>query len=259
MSNETSWQSSISEIGVNVIRNRGYDVAELMEKVSFSDAIYLILKGELPDKKSSEMFRAILVSSIDHGITPPSVLATRTVMSAGNPLNTAVAAGIMAIGDVHGGAIEQSARIMQELARKEGDLHELAVNLIKDLNTRKQRMPGFGHRLHTADPRTAMLFEIAKRNEFNGRHVQLALALEKAFVEINGKSLPINVDGAIAAVISDMGFDWRLGKSFFMISRIAGLVAHAYEEKTTQKPMRKLGDTSAVYAGHVKRAISNQQ
>jgi citrate synthase len=255
MSGESGWQSSISEISVNVIRNRGYDVSELMEKTSFSDAIYLILKGELPDAKASEMFRAILVSSIDHGITPPSILAARTVMSAGNSLNTAVAAGIMAIGDVHGGAIEQSARIMQDLAKKEGAPSELASHLVKDLADKKQRMPGFGHRLHTADPRTAKLFEIAKRLQFSGRHTEIAIEIEKAFKE-SGKPLPINVDGAIAAVTSDMGFDWRLGKAFFMIARISGIVAHAYEEKTTQKPMRKLGDTNATYSGTAKRSLS---
>lgn len=252
---EGNWQTAISEIAPNSICVRGYDVAELMERTSFSDTVFLVLKGELPTPAESEMFRAILVSSVDHGITPPSVLAARTVMSAGNSLNTAVAAGIMAIGDVHGGAIEQSARIMQDWAKKDGDPAQLAADLLNDLNARKQRMPGFGHRLHTADPRTARLFAIARRHNFSGRHTALALAIEKVFAD-GGRPLPINVDGAIAAVTSDMGFDWRLGKAFFMMSRIVGLVAHAYEEKTTQKPMRKLGDTNAEYVGPPKRRLS---
>lgn len=256
MSNDNQWQTSISEIGPNSISVRGYDVAELMDHTSFSDSIFLVLKGELPNKRESEMFRAILVSSVDHGITPPSVLAARTVMSAGNSLNTAVAAGIMAIGDVHGGAIEQSARIMQETAKKDSDVDTLARDLVKSMQEKKQRMPGYGHRLHTADPRTARLFEIARKNEYLGRHILLAQAIEKAFANEGGKPLPINVDGAIAAVTSDMGFDWRLGKAFFMLSRIAGLIAHAYEEKVTQKPMRKLGDTNATYTGPAKRVLT---
>jgi citrate synthase len=255
MSDSTGWQTSITEIAANSIRVRGYDVSQLMEKSSFSDMVYLLLKGELPDSKSSEMMRAILVSSIDHGVTPPSVLAARTVMSAGNSLNTAVAAGIMAIGDVHGGAIEQSARIMQEVAAKDGPVDQLATELVTDMKSRKKRLPGFGHRLHTADPRTAKMFEMAAELEFSGRHVDLALAIEKALEASSGKKLPINVDGAIAAVISDMGFDWRLGKAFFMISRIVGLVAHVYEEKTTQRPMRNLGDTNYSYAGPKPRDI----
>ncbi|MCK4857786.1 MAG: citryl-CoA lyase, partial [candidate division Zixibacteria bacterium] len=133
MSTETGWESAITEIAADTIRVRGYDVSELMEQRSFSDVVYLLLKGGLPDEKSAEMMRAILVSSVDHGVTPPSALAARTVMSAGNSLNTAVAAGIMAIGDVHGGAIEQSARIMQETAAGEGDIAALAQDLVKDL------------------------------------------------------------------------------------------------------------------------------
>ncbi len=255
MSSQEPWQTSITEIGANLIRVRGYEVADLMESLSFSDAIFLVLKGELPSKSESEMMRAILVSSVDHGVSPPSVLAARTVMSAGNSLNAAVAAGVLAIGDVHGGAIEQSARIMQEWAAKDGDTTELATTLVKQLSEKKQRMPGFGHRLHTADPRTAKMFELAKRHNFNGRHLELALAIEKALEKSLGKKLPLNVDGAIAAVISDLGFDWRLGKAFFIFSRVAGLAAHAYEEKTTQRPMRRLGDTNAKYIGPAKREL----
>ncbi len=115
------------------------------------------------------------------------------------------------------------------------------------------RMPGYGHRLHTTDPRTAKMFEIAKRNGFSGKHIKLCLALQKALSEKMGKKLPINVDGAIAAVISDMGFDWQLGKGFFIISRVPGLIAHAYEEKTREKPMRKLGPMPFEYDGPPER------
>jgi citrate synthase len=256
MSDKDSWESSITETAANTIRVRGYDVSELMEKVEFSDVIYLVLKGELPDEKTSTMMRAILVSSVDHGVTPPSVLAARTVMSAGNSLNTAVAAGVMAIGDVHGGAIEQSARIMQETAARGEAVEELASALIRELKAAGRRMPGFGHRLHAADPRTAKMFELAESLDFAGKHVRLAVAIEQALEAASGKKLPINVDGAIAAVISDMGFDWRLGKAFFIMSRVVGLVAHAYEEKTTQRPMRPLGNANALYTGPGKRSVS---
>jgi citrate synthase len=257
MTQDTPWQSSISEVSANQIFVRGYDITELMEKISFSDAIYLVLRGNLPDAKSSDLFRAILISSIDHGVTPPSTLAARTVMSAGNSLNTAVAAGIMAIGDVHGGAIEQSARILQEAARKDGDSHSLAITLVRDLKANKRRMPGFGHQLHTSDPRTIKLLELAKRLGLNGKHVRLAEEIERIFAEDGKKSLPLNIDGAIAAVISDMGFDWQIGKAFFMLSRIGGLVAHAYEEKTTQKPIRRLGNFNTIYTGPPHRTIGD--
>jgi citrate synthase len=159
------------------------------------------------------------------------------------------------IGDTHGGAIEQSARIMQEWAGREGNPVELAKELVAELRSSRKRMPGFGHRLHKTDPRTVKLFEIAGELNFSGRHTDLARAIEAELEKASSRKLPINVDGAIAAVVSDMGFDWRLGKGFFIISRVPGLIAHAYEEMTTQKPMRDLGNTDFEYSGPPDRSI----
>jgi citryl-CoA lyase len=254
MSNE-KWQTAITEIGPGKIRVRGYDIVEMMQKLSFAQSVYLILRGELPDEKQARMMEAILVSSIDHGTSPPSVLGARTVMSGGNSLNAAVAGGVLVIGDSHGGAIEQSARILQEWAAKEGAIDKLAADLVAEMRAKKKRLPGFGHRLHQTDPRTVKLFEIAAGLDYSGKHTELARAIEAELEKTSGRKLPINVDGAIAAVISDMGFDWRLGKGFFIISRVPGLIAHVYEEMTTQKPMRKLGDTNCEYSGPPERHI----
>ncbi len=241
-------KTNITSIAPGEIRVKGYDITELMGRKSFAEVAYLILKGQLPTEAEGRMMDAILTSSVDHGVTPPSSLAARTVMSGGNPLNAAVAGGILTIGETHGGAIEQCARILQEWAVKKGDPTKLAEELLADLKSKKIRMPGFGHRLHKTDPRTVRLFEMAEGLNFSGKHQILAKAIEKSFVE-NGKALPINVDGAIGAVISDMGFDWRLGKGFFIISRTVGLIAQANEERTRERPMRRLGVSDYVYDG----------
>jgi len=255
---EDRWKTAITETKKGEIRVRGYDIGEMMEKLSFSDAIFLTLKGELPKKEESEMMRAILVSSIDHGVIPPSVLSTRNVLSAGNSLNAAVAAGVLTIGDVHGGAIERCARILQEWSKRPDDVPSLAKELVSDFIYKRRRIPGFGHRLHETDPRTVKLFQIATDLNFRGRHMELAQAIETELARSLGRKLPINVDGAIAAVISDMGFDWRLGKGFFIISRVPGLIAHAYEEMSREKPMRKLGDWNFEYDGPGKREIPGE-
>jgi citryl-CoA lyase len=83
------------------------------------------------------------------------------------------------------------------------------------------------------------IFEIAKELGFFGDYCRFALEVEKAIEEIKGKKLVLNVDGAIAAIVSQMGFDWRLGKGFFIIGRIPGLVAHVYEELVMEKPFSK--------------------
>jgi len=252
---DQEWKSAITNIGPGKIQVRGYDITQIMDKLSFAEAVFLILKGELASKAEAEMMRAILVASIDHGCSPPSVLGTRNVVSGGNSLNAAIAGGVLVIGDSHGGAIENAARIMQEWAAKEGDVNKLASQLVDWTRENKIRMPGFGHRLHNVDPRTLKLFEIAGKHNFSGRHIDLCKAIEAALAEKLGKKLPINVDGAIAAVISDMGFDWRLGKGFFIISRVPGLLAHAYEEMTREKPMRQLGNRNFSYDGPPERGI----
>ena len=253
--NNNERKTAITEIKPGSIRVKGYDITELMEKKTFAEVVFLLLKGELPDPAEARMMEAILVSSVDHGITPPSSLATRVVMSGGNPLNTAVAGGILTIGESHGGAMEKCARILQEWAAQGNDMNEIADRLYAHIKETKMRMPGFGHRFHQTDPRTVKMFAIAEECGFSGKHIELAKALENRLVTSSGRKLPINVDGAIGAVISDMGFDYRVGKGFFIISRCAGLVAHAYEELTRYKPMRKLGLTDYVYDGPGERSI----
>jgi citrate synthase len=256
---DTNWKTAITDIGQNRIRVRGYDIADIMGKLTYAETVFLLLKGELPSEAEAALMNAILVSSIDHGASPPSVLGTRAVVSGGNSLNAAIAGGILVIGDWHGGAIEQAAKIIQEWAKKlvdgGGNAETVAGELADWLQTTKKRMPGFGHRIHTADPRTPRLFEIAKEHGYSGKHIMLCQALEKVLAEKLGKKLPINVDGAIGAVISDMGFDWKLGKAFFIISRVPGLVAHAYEEMTREKPVRKLGPMPYEYDGPPDREI----
>ncbi len=249
------WKTAISEVSPGKIRIRGYDIRDIMEKLSYAEAVYLVLKGELPSKEEAEVMNAMLVSSIDHSPLSPSVLGTRTVISGGNSLNAAIAGGILVIGDMHGGAIEQSAKILQEWAKKGDDPAAIAAELVESLEENKTRMPGFGHLLHKEDPRTAKLFEVAERNGFKGKHVELCQAIQRTLEEKLDRKLPINVDGAIAAVMSDMKFDWRLGKGFFIISRVPGLLAHAYEELTREKPLRPLGPMPFEYDGPDERNI----
>jgi citryl-CoA lyase len=253
MANAT--KTNITSISPGKILIKGYDIAKLMGRKSFAEIVYLILKGELPTEAEGKLMDAILVSSIDHGVAPLSSLAARTVVSGGNPINAAVAGGILTIGESHGGAVEQCARILQEWAGRSGEPNEIALEIWHYLAERKMRMPGFGHRLHKADPRAIRLFEMADELQFAGKHRMLANALEFMFRK-EGKGLPINIDGAAAALISDMGFDWRLGKGFFIISRVVGIAAQAYEEKIREKPMRNLGLLDYEYDGPAERSLN---
>jgi citrate synthase len=109
-------------------------------------------------------------------------------------------------------------------------------------------MSGFGHRVHTNDPRTERLFELAEGAQAVGEHCRAARAVEGVF-RSRGKPLPINVDGAMGAILADLGFDPLLMNGLFMIARVPGLVAHVYEEQTKMRPMRRIDPVDHGYDG----------
>ena len=253
------WTTKITKVEPNHLVTRGYRQEDLIGNVPYSHVVYLLLKGELPSDEHGKMIDAILTACIDHGVTPPSAMASRVVASGGVPLPTAVAAGILSVGDAHGGAIEKGARFLQEaIFRMENEgksIEDMAKTLVSESREQKKRILGFGHRVHTSDPRTKRLFSLADELKITGNHMNLSKTIEKELEIQTGKKLPINVDGAIAAISSDMGFDWRLGKAFFILGRIAGLTAHVYEEQTKEKPMRKMFTADCEYDGQNERDI----
>ncbi len=258
LSTEPAWKTAITEVQPNHVRVRGYDIAELMGNVSFGQAVYLILRGEIPDEEVGRLMEALLVSSIDHGATPPSALAARTVASTGATLSASVAAGIASINKFHGGAIEQCAKQLADIVRRRDDTGESMDHAVQamldELKAADQRMAGFGHRIHNNDPRTARLFELAEEAGINGPHMQAARAVEKIFAAA-AKNLPINVDGAMGAILADLGFDPAMMNGLFMIARLPGLVAHVHEEKTRQKPMRRIDPVNHSYDGPTARHL----
>jgi len=203
---------------------RGYRQEELIGNLPFSSSVWLLLTGSLPSQKEAKLFDAILTSSIDHGVTPPTTLASRTVASAGVPLPTAVAAGVLAVGDVHGGAIEDCARFLQDGVQKgkkeKKSMEAVASELVSAHRQTGKRIAGLGHRLHTEDPRSDRLFALAEELGLHGEHCRLLRCVQDELSKTS-RPLPINVDGAIAALISDLGFSYSLGKAFFLIGRVA--------------------------------------
>src|SRR3954449_4379820 len=143
------WSTALTSIAPNSILIRGYAVDELMGRLSFADAVYLLLMGELPTPAIGRMLNAVLVSSLDHGVTPPSTLAARNVATSGAPLKDCVAAGILAFGPHHGGDIESCMRFLDgglTLMRGGKNLQDAAEQLVDDCVREGQTPPGFGHR-----------------------------------------------------------------------------------------------------------------
>ncbi|HSX19368.1 MAG TPA: citryl-CoA lyase [Candidatus Saccharimonadales bacterium] len=220
----------------------GHNLVDLAGSASFAKTIFLILKGEMPDKASEKMLEAILTIAIDHGVEPASVVAARHIYSGGSPIQAAVAGGILALGEFHGGAIEAA---MDNFKKYE----PLGVKKLKeDFAKSGDRVAGFGHRLYDTDPRTQKLIELAKENGFLGKYVKFAISLEEELSK-GGKKLPLNIDGIIAALLLEMGFNPKVGKGVFIIARTPGLVAHVVEEALREKPVRRVSEKDVEYDG----------
>jgi len=236
------WRTAIVDSRNGEIRFRGYDVTALMSGRSFTDVIFLLHQGRLPSSAERRLLDAILIGVADHGSGAPSCAASRLALSGNRQsLSAAVAAGILAVGDDHGGAgmgcMEMIAAGI-DVAKRDGiSLEASATRTVQEARARKKRLPGFGHRVHSVDPRSTVLLEMARADHVAGDGVAFVEAMEKAIArEI--KPLPMNIDGSLAAILHDMGFAPSFGRLVFIIGRVAGLSAEVSEELTREKAMR---------------------
>jgi len=256
------WLTALTSIEPNRILVRGYRLDELMGRLRFSEAIYLLLTGELPTPSIARLVDAMLVSFIDHGATPPSTLATRNVATTGASLRGAVAAGVLGFGRYHGGDVLACRQLFDEglaLARSGQSIAGAATILVERLvDANEIPPPGFGHRFHTVDPRARRLLQLAHELEMDSKNAQLLRALEHALsrhTALTGRSLPVNIDGAIAAVTADAGLSPEVADALLMVSRVPGLAAHALEEMSREQPMRAINPTTHVYDGPSERRL----
>lgn len=237
-----SWRTAIVNKDETHIWIRGYDITELMRQTGFVDTVFLLHRSRLPTEGERRLLDALLVAGADHGAGAPSC-ATARLAASGNraSLSAAIAAGILAIGDEHGGAGETLMKLIADHApadRRQGrSMEDEAGQVIQRARDTGDRLPGLGHRVHTTDPRVAVLFDMATAAGIAGEGIAFVRALEAAAVRLI-KPLPINIDGAFAGVLYDMGFPPSAGKLIFIVARVAGLTAEVAEEHAREKAMR---------------------
>ena len=254
------WFTSITDVAPNKIRLRGYPIEELIGRKSFAEVVWLALRGELPSEAEGKLLDAILVSSVDHGVTPPSTLAARAAASTGAPVNAALASGVLAVNCFHGGAVEGCmnalAEALAEMKEAGVSREEAAAAIVERYREAGRRVEGFGHRLHDDDPRAARLFALAEELGLAREGIPMARALEAALVNVTGKALPLNVDGAIAACLFDLGFEPYVANAFFILARMPGWLAHVLEERARERPMRRIEPSAWAYDGPGERHLT---
>jgi citrate synthase len=261
---DSKWRTALTSIEPNKILLRGYPLDELMGRLTFGETIYLLLMGECPTPGIGRLMEAMLVSFIDHGATPPSTLAARNTATAGAPLRACVAAGVLGFGRYHGGDIESCMQFLDrglELVRAGQSYKDAAEEMINRWQQTDEPVPGFGHRYHTHDPRAARLFQMALELEIEGGHIQMIRAVEMLLATGRGNHppLPVNIDGAIAAVCGDLGMPPDVANALFIISRVPGITAQAQEERDRQQPMRQIDPKDHIYDGPSERRLPERR
>lgn len=207
---------------------------EILGNFNLGDMGFLELTGRAPTPAESKMFNAMVVTLVEHGMTPSAIVARMTYMGAPESIQGAVAAGLNGLGTVFVGSIEGAAKLLAEampVADPHADLDQLARGIVEKLAASRQIIPGIGHPLHKPiDPRTPRLFELARETGFDGPYLKLMTKISELSSESSGKVLPVNATGAIGALCCEMGFDWKICRGLGVMARAVGLVGHILEE-----------------------------
>ncbi len=215
---------------------RGRDLpSEILGHLNLGDMAFLELTGRIPTPQESVTFNAIVVTLVEHGITPSALAARLTYAGAPEALQAAVAAGLCGLGTVFVGSTEGAAKMLYEAiphgTQAARPLAEMAREIVAGHRERGQIVPGLGHPLHKpVDPRAPRLFEIAAANGLSGHYVALMQAVQHEAERVSGKSLPVNATGAIGAIACEFGFPWKIIRGFGVMARAIGLVGHILEE-----------------------------
>ncbi len=189
-------------------------------KRNFSEMVFELLSGKKPDRNQAFLFETILNISIDHGPDTPSALEVIKNAKEGKLITQSVAAGILQINDYHGGAIEGAMELFYKIKKEKPDIKMV----VREYLSLDKRIPGFGHRIYTTDPRSQLLFKLAKEKKIGSEYIALCGEIVRELKEAKGKDLPVNIDGAIAAILCTFGWSSKLGKAVFVCARTPGLV-----------------------------------
>jgi len=234
------WRTAIIDMEPGRIALRGRPIEDLIGTLSFAETIWFLVVGERLPPARLRLFEAALVAAVDHGPQAPAIAIARMAMTCGVGINNALASGVNALGDVHGGAGQQAVELFAAIEKRHGEAGsalEDAVEATLDAwrSAHGPYLPGYGHRFHKpVDPRAPRLLELVEEARQAGavagtaaavgRAVEARLAVEK------GKAVPMNIDGATAVIYRELGCPPLLARGFFCLSRSVGILAHAWEQ-----------------------------
>jgi citrate synthase len=202
---------------------------EILGHMGLGAFAFFELTGRDPDADEGALFDAVVITLVEHGLTPSALVARLTYLGAPESLQGAVAAGLNGLGTVFAGTAEGAARMLYEARETGRPLEDAARDVVAARSG--QIIPGLGHPVHKpVDPRAVRLFELAQQHGRAGDYVRLMQLIGAEAERATGKMLPVNATGAIGAICCELGFPWRTVRGIAVMARAIGLVAHVGEE-----------------------------
>jgi citrate synthase len=217
---------------VDRLRFRGKDtLTELVGKATFTECVFLGVTGHMPTSLETRILDACLVILMDHGITPSALVARLVADSVPTDLQVPIAAGLLTVGNKFIGTMAGAGALLTEGVASGKPPEQWAAETVAAYRKSGRRLPGFGHPAYFPDdPRTARLFDVAAEVGVAGNYIRLARLIEAEIARQGSRKLPLNATGAIGALLCEIGFPVEAMRGVAVVSRSAGLLAHAVEE-----------------------------
>jgi len=236
-------------------------VDDLIGKVSFTEMMFYHILDRKPRSADTAILDAVLVTLMEHGLTPSAISTRLTYHSAPEALQAAVSAGLLNVGSQFVGTMENAAALLDKVTSDDIGIEAAARREIQAIRDTRSMLPGFGHHLHRPDdPRTPKLFDVAMAQDgIKGTYIDALKTIGRVVDEIYGKHLTINATGAVSAVLMEIGVPPHIMRGFAVISRAAGLVAHIAEEHDCPTARKIWDDTEHAipYTGNANLTVED--
>ena len=231
-------RSAIARSDATSVHVHGLDLIEMLGTVNLGDFAYLELFGRLPDQAESTVFNAMVVSLVEHGLTPSALVTRTTYLGAPESIQGAVAAGLLGLGDTYVGTIEGAARVCANALEPgrvytDSEIDEIAAKVFDEHRAVGKHVAGLGHPVHKpVDPRAEKLFAVAEQNGLSTSAPRLMRALSARVAAARGSAIPVNVTGAIGSLAATLGISADIARGLGVMARAIGLVGHLLEERS---------------------------
>ncbi|MGW5715264.1 citryl-CoA lyase [Amycolatopsis sp. NPDC003865] len=237
------WTSQVSAITDDKVYVRGYDLEDLIGELSFTSAVFLLIRGHLPTPGQARVLDGVLSAVLDYGLEKPGTVAARFAVSANPSMAAGLAAACLSVGRYTLSTEDTSRFIIEAHDRFQQSglsMAEFADREVARLSQARQRIPGLGHPVFKrVDPRAAVLRRLAVEEGCWSERADLYEAVHAAFTRKPGKAdVPINDVGMMGAVLVALGFTPEEGSGIAILSTMPGVVAHISEELATGRPIR---------------------